>query len=1153
MQLRPSAPQHFSTSSLSSPSSAACESSCSLDALERLVHFTGAGADACLFAAHPPQPQGATSAALASTAGGLRYWLNPSVQARQTTATCEITNLGPPFFAPTSTSVLRISAAPLFADGRCFPTRCVVSLATSAQRLDGVSLRPVVVTEWKLASKDANGMCATTVPLRTLYHLAVLISSSAAATDVDQVRLYLQLRFTGCSDGSDTHRIATVQLRYEQLGTASEVLPKLLQRRQRVAAHMMLPPPLYDIEDYSGDRLSRTSALLEELGVSVSISSSTCSSSRKDMGDGSGSGRVCGAKVPRTPTSPLSSTRTMSDKSEETAGETQHHLLRSPPQRSATRPQTEGPLSGDRSSSSPIRAVGPTEGGDGLRLLRVERALRIPPPPPTPDTAPGSAPPLFGGPWPPRKVRTIVLAPSISPSLCSSSAGTSPRSSHSLLPSPPPPTQACPNSKVHSPTSLTGTLRCGEAESRNREHFVDAVGARKSLQQQAVEERSFGSMLCSERTSSPASAAGSSSQRRRHHELSRAPPYTSSVDADEVLQEAAVSSFGPRLQPSAPQPSAVCSDTAVLWAATSLLGTRPWTLVSQHQCRKSTPAASVASSCASSRDRSARAAPEDSVREVPCWQTGQSALSKSFLDSGAWAQRRNTLQPPRQQQQSWKAAPLRTLDPNTSSYGAERTAAAPKTDSIATTWTCSAKYTAGLLPQQRCNGGTHVSPLLHAPRAFATASPSSSNPAPFSRPSFSPRAATQAPLHRPASSFVPQLLLRPGQRSYAASATPSTQQGGGVMTTAAAFAPPPSQNRSLWSKFAAPAGDPSLLDARQRRSATAHLHERGQESAATFTTSSPAALSLMPSSWLRGNATAVPEVSVSSAAEMKAHGAMEFQRGSRASTAPPPSRRRENVAVLTSAAVAERMEDAVSAESGSSAPLPPPPPSPPPPRSCTLFHSPASTQSFRPSSPSSSSTCSGSGPALPLQEARCVNLNRSHPKHHSVAESGGGHRSNGTATSRLCEAETFPVWKHHASRRGVGRRWLRIERPLPSPSASAAVRLRIALDKAHPSMATRASVLLGRGSNTSEHSSSHTANPSCEVCIQQRDMVEVWCGLRAYHSGLIHQSKVHHAECCLVIRCNAKLVTAVELESTEAVEAARRLLSDSSLTHHAGN
>ncbi|TPP48477.1 hypothetical protein CGC21_14135 [Leishmania donovani] len=920
MQLQSRAPEHFSAPFFASPSSSvACESGCSLDALERLVHFTGAGADACLYAVHPAQAEGADSAVLTPTAEGLRYWLNPSVRARPTTATCEITNLGPPFFASTSTSMLRISATPLFVDGRCFPTRCVVSLATSAQRLDGVSLRPVVVTEWNLTASGAAGVCTTTVPLRTLYHLAVLISSFVPATGVEEVRLYLHLRFMGCSDGSDTHRIAAVRLRYEQLGTAAEVLPQLLQRRQRAAARVMLPPSPYDVKDHSEGRVTRAGAPLEEVEVGVTAGSSTATSSGgKDMGDDVGKGRLAGAKERRTPTSPPPSTRMRSDGGEDAAGEAQQQLLRSPPQRSATRPRAERSLSADRSSSSWIEAAGPTEGRDGPKLVCVDRVLRIPPPPPKSAAAAGSAPSLLSGPWPPRKVRTIVLAPSISPSLCSSSAGTSPRGSPLPLPSPPPTTNADSSAKAHSNTSLAGTACCREAESCDREGFDDAVDALMPLTQQNVQGRFLECTKSDERTSYPVSAAGTSSQRCRCHESSSVPRHIPSAEAREVPQTVAENRPDPHPHPFAPQQLYAHSDPAVLWAATSLLGTLPWTLASQHQSRTSTPAASVASSRAPSCDGSAQAMPTDSAKGAPCWQMRQPAPSKSFLDPGSYR--------------------------NTNSHRPERTTVAAKADSAAMTQTYSTDHN--------------------------------------------------------------------------------------VRTAAAG------------EEAAAPGGASSSLDARPRRSATADVHERRRLSTAAFPMSSSAVLSVMPSSWLRGNATVAPEAPTESAAEVKSQSSTASQRSFRSSTAPPSSRRPQYVSSPAGAADMECMEDTVS--------------------------------------------------------------------------SGGGHGSNNPSTFRQCVVQTFAVWKHHASRRGVGRRWLRIERLPPSPSTSAAVRFRITLDK---------------------------------VCIRRTDKVEVWCGLRAYHSGVIHHSKVHRAECCLVIRCNAQLVMAVELESTEAasVESARERAREVSL------
>ncbi|GET93445.1 hypothetical protein, conserved [Leishmania tarentolae] len=1152
MQLQCRAPEHFSTPPFHPPSpSIACKSGCSLDALERLVQFTGAGADACFYAVNPPQAEGADLAALAPTSDGLRYWLNPSVRARPTTATCEITNLGPPFFASTSESVLRISATPFFVDGRCFPTRCVVSLATSAQRLDGISVRPVVVTEWNVMGSGAAGRRTTTVPLRTLYHLAVLMSSSAPATSVEEVRLYLHLRFMGCSDGSDTHRIASVQLRYEQLGTAAEVLPQLLQRRQCAQARVMLSSSLYDVNYHSRGRVARPSARLE-VGVGATVSSSTCRDGAKDVGDNVRNERFSGATEQLTTTSPLGSAR-KSDVIGDATGGAQQQLLLSPLQRSATRPRAERSQSADRSSSSRMEAVSSTEFLGDPKLVRVDRALRIPPPPPKSATTSGSAPPLLGGPWPPRKVRTIVLAPSISPSLCSSSTGTPHRGSPSL-PSPPPSPNADCRVQAQLNTSLASTTHCRGDEDCRKGRLEGAVNAiipstPKSVQGGLESTKS-------DRRSSPVPAAEASSQRRQCHELPSVLQHVSSAEAQEESQTVAETHSPRNLHSFAPQKLYAQSDPAVLWAASSLLGTLPWTLASQHQSRTSTPATSVSSSRAPSHDRSTLAMPVDAARGIPCWQMQQRAPSKSFLDSGSCAYSRGTRQP---QQESLRRTPLSALDANTWSHGSERKTVTTKANSVDMARSYSGGSTDAFLPQWRRDECVHVPPQLRPPHPFGAASPSPFRSAPLSGSFISPPATTCAPLQRPASAFVPRLLLCSKQRSHDNRTASSTQRGGDMIaisgissrdaiTTTAASAPPPSQNKSLWSKAAASADFSSPHDTKPRRSATADVHERGRHGTARIPMSSSAVLSVMPYSWLQSNVTVEPEASTESAAEMQSQSSTTSQRSIRSSTAPPPGHRPQHVPSLTDVAVMERMEDTASVASGSSAPLSPPPL--PPPQSCTLSHSPAPAHSWLSSSSSSSSSRTRVAPALPLQEAHDGSRICSRPRKVSVTQSGDGHGSNSPTASRKCVVQTFAVWKHHVSRPGVGRRWLRIERLPPSPSTSAAVRFRITLDKVHPSMLARASMLLGRSSNSSEHNSIHTPRPSCEVCIRQTDTVEVWYGLRAYHSGVIHQRKVRQPECCLVIRCNLQLVTAVELESTEAVESVRRLLSHRHLTPH---
>ncbi|KAG5490243.1 hypothetical protein JKF63_00362 [Porcisia hertigi] len=1151
MQSPSHVPGHVSTSfyAASSPTG---ESSCSLDALERLVCFIGAGADACLFAVNPPQVEGPSTAALTATAEGLRYWLNPSVRARQTTATCEITNLGPPFFVATSTSVLSISVAPLFRDGRCFPTRCVVSLATSAQRLDGVSLRPVVVTEWNMTLNESTGVCMTTVPLRTLYHLAVLISSSTPETDIDQVRLYLQLRFMGCTDNSDTHRIAAVRLRYEQLGTAAEVLPQLLKRHQRVAARMMLPASSCDAKDYSGDPVSRAHAVLGRVDAGVATSRSTRGIAGNDVGDSNrGVGRFSASKMRCAPASPPS-TEVGADQCESAAGVMQRQLLCSPPKRSATRPRSERSLSAGRSSSPHIETGSTIEEADDARLIRVERAQRFPLPLPMSASTAGSEPPSCGGPWPPRKMRTIVLAPSISPSLCSSSAGTSPRGS-SPPSSPPPRTNAYPSGELHSSSSLTGILRCRSLESCDRGGSKDSVGAPTTTTTQNVREPDLESTRADGRRSSPASAVQPSSQRHHHHEFSPTLRYTCSLETQKVSPEVVGSSSDPQ-----PQPLCATSDSAVLWSAISLLGTQPWALDSQSQSHVSASAASVAISRAPSCDCSASAISAESARGEPCWQTRRPTPSRVFLDSGAGAHGANAPQPPRLQQPPWRQMPLSTLDPNTSYRSSERRTAPLKRSSAAmTTSTRSADAT--VAPSLRWRGdvgSTHVSPQLHPPRSSAITLPLPSHSEPFCRSPIPSKATTYASSHRTTSAFVPRLLLRSGQRSAEVYVDPSTasrrdmgttkgssrNNGSATTSTTRASASLPSRGRGLWPKAVTPAATSPLLNAVSHRSATGDLHERRRMGRATISMSSPATLSVTPSSRLLANENAVPQAFANCAADMLSEDALTSPRGSRLSTAPRPSHRPQQVSSLLSVAISERTGDTLSVGSGDSAPLTPPQ-SPPPRQSRVLFHRPASTQPSWPAPPFALTPRTDAAPALPLQEAHHGNRNQNRLLQRSATSLGSGCSSINAVIGGHSVVHTFAVWKHHSSRRGAGRRRLRIEQPHPSLSASTAIRFRIALDKERPSISEWASMLLGRNSNTSETNSIRTVNTSCEVCIRWMDTVEVWCGLHAYHSGLIHQSKVHQAECCLVIRCNSQLVTAVELESTEAVHTVRRLLA----------
>ncbi|KPI85691.1 hypothetical protein ABL78_5271 [Leptomonas seymouri] len=1191
--------QHFPEASgaRAPASSLSTSASCSVDALERVVHFTGAGVDACFYA---------NLNSTSSSPESLRYWLNPSVRARPTIATCEIANLGAPFFSPVSISELHVAVSPLFQDGRCFPTRCVLSLATSAQRLDGVSVRPVVIKEW-----DLNG-CAeaaasesvfspapqpriTAIPLRTLYHIASLLDSSNVA-NMNEVRLYVQLRFTGCTDASDTHRIAAVRLVYEHLGPAEEVFP-LLQRRRQGAG---FPSPSANSNLNAGG--FRASTSVEE--VEVTIHSSSSSQPTPDDA------------TPRTPPRRTEKYIFMSSKDADDEPD-------SPPHRSATKPRAEKPWSSDCDRlpthidpHEHIRTA-QRDKGNSAELVRVERALRLPPPPPltaplteqhcTKDKLAASSvlrdPRLpLAAPWPPRKIRTIVLAPSISPSLSSTSAS----GSGSLLSSP--------GSGAGSTPLSHSSVTCGA---------IPLAGEGKTEMSPLVKERDargphLESTLCELHTpdgkrpqmEGPPFAASSLSPPPRQRSESL---HLINGDGPEPPHQGAYqrerSSLFLQDVPALRESVNTQTNSAILWEAASLLGTAPWKLCSLQNSRRASPAVSARNSRASSRERSSGASahePSITVAEAPANVPlpAQTKPPVSFLSSA-----HSSCTPP-----AWREtfgahamakgpSPLRTtaqqkfeMTPNSSFLGWGQTSERSRATAAASTSTASS------FPQWRSTlasgAATRVSPQLHPPRTAAvqTSNFVSQFSSPLTTATSSPRTATApivTPSASPPSAYVPRLCFRTASRRDAP--TQQYMNGSTAHRSRAAPAstlPPPSQNKNLWMKpakaSAADTGPQNVVaeygQSMSRRKPRVSSAAAAPQSVPTAHATKPAAvppagnkeassgpLSVIPVSWLQ-SVKAQPTQPKQRDPIVKRTSKRERTRvlseRSTVSAAEEPTGRQGDSSSASSSPAASSLTETFTA-----APPPPAPPLPPP-QNRVLFHDTASSFNVSqtkssaaarlPSPPPPARMTQRNGteaavPALPLQEhhhlpSRAPN-DRSHlvqtqRRSRSAPDSRSG-RSLSPSVSLLnkslveeSEAQVFSVLKHHASRNGVGRRRLRIRLATSRGSFNRAaaddpsdVRLFIALEKLHGMTQLRDSIGLGgRGTR------SGSSNSACEVPIFRRDAVEVWTGVQACNSGVIHKEKVRNAECCLVIRCNRQLVTAVEMETVQAVDTVSRLL-----------
>ncbi|ORC91424.1 uncharacterized protein TM35_000064290 [Trypanosoma theileri] len=139
-------------------------------------------------------------------------WCNYAVNTRDTLATCEIETED--YFWENSPALICLRVRPA-KPGVSFPTSCIISLSTSSQRMDELAVQDVVVKEWNMnpAKLSNSGWMETTISVKTVYHIACLIGKEPTSG----TRIFLTLRFVGCCDMSDTHRIAAVELLYTSL------------------------------------------------------------------------------------------------------------------------------------------------------------------------------------------------------------------------------------------------------------------------------------------------------------------------------------------------------------------------------------------------------------------------------------------------------------------------------------------------------------------------------------------------------------------------------------------------------------------------------------------------------------------------------------------------------------------------------------------------------------------------------------------------------------------------------------------------------------------------------------------------------------------------------------------------------------------------
>ncbi|KEG12866.1 hypothetical protein DQ04_01371130 [Trypanosoma grayi] len=205
-----------------------------VQALKRLLRATGVDPGNAFFSRRlttSTTTSSSTSSPLNRGLGDAGAWCNYSVSARDTLATCELETED--YFGPHSPALIcvRVRAA---TPGCSFPTSCVMSLSTSSQRMDELAVQDVIVKEWIMnpaSCLDPEWM-ETTLSVKTVYHIACLLGKEPACG----TRIFLTLRFVGCCDTSNTHRIAAVELLYTSLRQLIPPAPVVAPKQLQVAA-----------------------------------------------------------------------------------------------------------------------------------------------------------------------------------------------------------------------------------------------------------------------------------------------------------------------------------------------------------------------------------------------------------------------------------------------------------------------------------------------------------------------------------------------------------------------------------------------------------------------------------------------------------------------------------------------------------------------------------------------------------------------------------------------------------------------------------------------------------------------------------------------------------------------------------------------------
>lgn len=1068
--------------------------SCSVDALERVVYFTGAGAAPCFYGYQPFSNYVATDQG-SNTGYGVRqsssnkkelsYWLNPAIDTRETAATCEILNLSSPLFSSTSTVMLRVEVTPLFADGRCFPTSCVLSLATSAQRLDGLSVRPVVLKEWHFPSprkstaqlSPANMVDPPThsiqLPVRTIYNIASLLGPLPIRRDdsMQHVRLFVHMRFAGCSDASGVHRIAAVRLQYEQIGSPHEVLRILHDRKEMAGRRQHLLFSELETEKFwsSASAVEPTPPPLKEVEVLVeNIDAEDCHSPPPAQ--------------PRSPSSPVA--------------------LHSPPERSCTRhgasdvlPSRSPPQLEELETCRKLEMT--------LRPLKLERVRLTTAAPIPPSTSCCDVSYPSGLPLQRRRTRTIVLAPEIK----EGAEGESDSESSSSI------------------STQAGSTADKEAATRKAPiHMGIGVGAAappQLMQHIGIQRPTSKPLRCS--TGVQTVLVASPTRTPIEAPLTHKPAGEKSVENHHLFDEGNTGEMqqirGTELPSSLPKPL-VTVHRRVSSAPEVLLAERPLCTGELAEVPRprhdgsrgndlllhpsATPGKTVTWSFMSTGPEVTRL-PEVGglpiplpVREMSV-EGGRSVLGDISIN----IQRREST--------------LKHLAKDVDGVGRGRS-----TDTSATKWPRTLASSNVGLPSPMTGALSphdhHISSLDFLAEGGLCRRVQSSCSAWYTVP--------------PSSSlFVPRLLLR--KRSD--NSTSISQKS---MTLS---------NTSSVSGWKCRFQDPQPLHQEKVtsdllvRSASSHMWGTAANSYASHGLASISPpLSFGPVGHHYQSQSSMPEVPYPLAATLTKQSKLERK--------VLPKGNRSNTQQLWEAdedrLPADSPPPQSSCSSSSVPPSPPPPPPLAPPSHRALFQDSSkrrgSSTAAEPPGPAAISVA----PVLPIREHRTVagttgstameGDKNSCPKRRRRTSLRRG-RSNDSASvpHPLPFSMSYAVWKHHVSRSGVGRRILTVERHIAQPVAAnasaihdpAAVVCTIGLEKVYRSSRLRHRTAEGK-----------TKESICRLSILGKDQVEVLRGPNAYHSGAIHKTKVQVVEHCVVVMCNGQLVTAAEMDTKAAVQ-----------------